>query len=40
MKLPVELIPVWVIFLYICFLLVKRRKDRESKKYLYETEHS
>lgn len=26
MKLPVELIPVWVVFLYVCFLLVKRNK--------------
>lgn len=27
MKLPVELIPVWVVFLYVCFLLVKRNKQ-------------
>lgn len=26
MKLPVELIPAWVVFLYGCFLLVKRNK--------------
>ncbi|SKD04141.1 aromatic amino acid transport protein AroP [Chitinophaga ginsengisegetis] len=28
MKLPVELIPAWVVFLYVCFLLVKRNKVR------------
>ncbi|MGF6850154.1 aromatic amino acid transport protein AroP [Chitinophaga sp. W3I9] len=28
MKLPVELIPAWVVFLYVCFLLVKRNKRR------------
>ncbi|MFX1707328.1 amino acid permease [Chitinophaga sp. CC14] len=28
MKLPVELIPAWVAFLYVCFLLVKRNKVR------------
>jgi aromatic amino acid transport protein AroP len=28
MKLPVELIPAWVVFLYVCFLLVKRNKIR------------
>ncbi|MEI3798286.1 MULTISPECIES: amino acid permease [unclassified Chitinophaga] len=29
MKLPVELIPAWVVFLYVCFLLVKRNKVRK-----------
>lgn len=29
MKLPVELIPAWVVFLYGCFLLVKRNKIRK-----------
>jgi aromatic amino acid transport protein AroP len=28
MKLPVELIPGWVLFLYLCFLLVKRKQRR------------
>lgn len=28
MKLPVELIPVWVFFLYICYLLVKWNKQK------------
>ncbi|WP_436490615.1 amino acid permease [Chitinophaga sp. ARDCPP14] len=30
MKLPVELIPAWVVFLYGCFLLVKRNKRRSK----------
>jgi len=28
MKLPVELIPGWIIFLYLCYLLVKRNKQQ------------
>ncbi|RAJ02541.1 aromatic amino acid transport protein AroP [Chitinophaga skermanii] len=27
MKLPVELIPVWVVFLYVCYYLVQRKKQ-------------
>lgn len=28
LKLPVELIPGWIIFLYLCYLLVKRNKQQ------------
>ncbi|MET6996079.1 amino acid permease [Chitinophaga defluvii] len=28
LKLPVELIPGWIIFLYLCYLLVKRKKQQ------------
>ncbi len=30
MALPVMLIPVWVVFLYICYIVVKRNKNREA----------
>ncbi|WP_206614519.1 amino acid permease [Chitinophaga barathri] len=30
MKLPVELIPGWIIFLYLCYLLVKRKKRQQN----------
>lgn len=32
MKIPVELIPVWVVLLYFCYLLVKRSKDKQLQK--------
>ncbi|WP_222538645.1 amino acid permease [Pedobacter polysacchareus] len=31
MKLSVELIPAWILLLYICYLLVNRRKLRQGK---------
>lgn len=30
MKLPVELIPGWLILLYLCYLLVKRKKQQQQ----------
>ncbi|MBB5644082.1 amino acid permease [Pedobacter cryoconitis] len=30
MKLPVELIPGWLILLYLCYLLVKRKKQQQA----------
>ena len=32
MKIPVELIPVWLVLLYCCYLLVKRSKDKQLQK--------
>lgn len=32
MKIPVELIPVWVVLLYFCYLLVKKSKDKKAQK--------
>lgn len=30
MRLPVELIPGWILFLYLCYLLVKRRQRQQE----------
>jgi aromatic amino acid transport protein AroP len=30
MKLPVALIPIWVAFLFVCYLLVKRNKQQAA----------
>ncbi|RAJ37272.1 amino acid permease [Pedobacter cryoconitis] len=31
MKLPVELIPGWLVLLYLCYLLVKRKKQQQQQ---------
>ena len=30
MKLPVELIPGWIVFLYLCYVVVKRRRKQQG----------